>query len=81
MEFKVEPLYDDGYEVSFSTPFIYGDVVAFESPEAGAVEGVIAEILLAGDGIRYYHVRLPDGHLQPGLRAQELRLIRRGGRY
>ena len=81
MEFKIEPLYQDGYEVSFSTPFIYGDVVAFDSPENGAGEGVISEILLAEDGIRYYHVRLPDGQLQPGLRAGELRLIRRGGRY
>ena len=81
MDFKVEPLYDDGYEVSFSTPIIYGDVVAFDSPEGGAGEGVVSEILLAEDGTRYYHVRLPDGRLQPGLRVDELQLVRRGGRY
>lgn len=69
---------DGSFEVTFRTPYIYGDFVAYASPYNGQGEGTICDIVLSADGGYYYYIELENGEIQPGIMPAEITLIRRG---
>ena len=62
---------------TIKTPFVYGDVVEFESAN-GKERGNITEITILDDGNFHYTVYIPKKDiLQSGIYADEMKLVKR----
>ncbi|MHC4663758.1 MAG: hypothetical protein ACYS8W_19020 [Planctomycetota bacterium] len=78
---KVTKLDRDKFRVEFETPFIYGDNVEFNSEMNGSGRGSIGDINVMEDGELLFTIILEDEEWQPGIMANEIRLIERSGQF
>jgi hypothetical protein len=65
-----------GYILSVETPYKFNYQVTFASKYNGSGSGTIVTIDIASDGSIAYTIEMPDRTWQPGIAADEIKLIR-----
>ena len=68
---RIQPV-DGGHRVSFTTKYIHGDKVSYDSELNGSGEGQIESIDVDRDGVVRYTIGTADNEWQPGILEEEI---------
>ena len=83
MDLQISEGSDGQFEIRFTSPYAFGDLVEFHSIN-GQGSGRVSDIVLQEDGTYYYYITRDDGEIHPGVYADEMLLIEKavidGGR-
>jgi hypothetical protein len=62
------------HQISFQSPFYFGDLVEYQHPDYGSGRGRVIDIVLSDNAMVYYTLQCEDGVSRSGIYPDEMRL-------
>jgi hypothetical protein len=63
------------HQITFQSPFYFGDWVEYESQDYGTGRGRVIDIVLSDSGLVYYTLECEDGEVRCGIYPDQMRLV------